>query len=142
MPVRVEPRVCKKGLLHGVQEGEEVVKKQEQETADRDTAAKKAEADAKRRQQEAAHNDAVAAFQTLLAETVKDSSARWQVSTSSAYRLQSLSLELQQPATDCSQVSEFLSLQRSNSLSVARDNVPDACMLHSVSTQASAGDST
>ncbi|KAL0027442.1 hypothetical protein WJX77_001554 [Trebouxia sp. C0004] len=59
-------------------EGEEVVRKQEQETLDRDAAAKKAEADAKRRQREAAHNDAVAAFQTLLAETVKDSSARWQ----------------------------------------------------------------
>ena len=85
MLVRVEPRVCKKGLLHGVQEGEEAVRKQEQDTADRDTAAKKAEADAKRRQREAAHNDAVAAFQTLLAETVKDSSARWQVGTSSAH---------------------------------------------------------
>ena len=79
-----EPRACKKGIVNGVQEGEEVVRKQEQETLDRDTAAKKAEADAKRRQREAAHNDAVAAFQTLLAETVKESSARWQVGILSA----------------------------------------------------------
>ena len=85
MLIAAEPRACKKRVLSGVQEGEEVVRKQEQETLDRDTAAKKAEADAKRRQREAAHNDAVAAFQTLLAETVKDSSARWQVATSSAH---------------------------------------------------------
>ena len=71
-------------MLSDVQEGEEVVRKQEQETLDRDAAAKKAEADAKGRQREAAHHDAVAAFQTLLAETVKDSSARWQVGTLSA----------------------------------------------------------
>lgn len=61
------------------QAGEEVKRRQEQETLDREAAGKKAEADAKRRQREAAHNDAVAAFQTLLAETVKDPSARWQV---------------------------------------------------------------
>ncbi len=48
---------------------------------DREVAARQAEADAKRRQQEAAHHDAVAAFQTLLAETVKDPAARWQVAS-------------------------------------------------------------
>lgn len=83
--IAVKARACRKGMLNGAQEGEEVVRKQEQETLDRDAAAKKAEADAKRRQREAAHNDAVAAFQTLLAETVKDSSAKWQVGTSPAH---------------------------------------------------------
>lgn len=48
--------------------------------AEREAGARKAEADASRRQQEAAHNDAVAGFQTLLAETVKDPTSRWQVS--------------------------------------------------------------
>ena len=86
-----------------VQEGEEVKRRQEQETLDREAAGKKAEADAKRRQREAAHNDAVAAFQTLLAETVKDSSARWQVhshhllSTASAVCSHRLPLALVMP---------------------------------------------
>ena len=58
---------------------EEVREKQAQEEAGRQKAADKAQADATRRQKDAAHNDAVAAFQTLLAETVKDPTARWQV---------------------------------------------------------------
>ena len=58
---------------------EEVREKQAQEEAERQMAADKAQADATRRQKDAAHNDAVAAFQTLLAETVKDPTARWQV---------------------------------------------------------------
>ena len=62
-----------------VQGEEEVRERQAQEEADRQKAADKAQADASRRQKDAAHNDAVAAFQTLLAETVKDPSARWQV---------------------------------------------------------------
>lgn len=55
------------------------------EESDRVAGARRAEADATRRQREAAHNDAVAAFHTLLAETVKDPAARWQVRTSASF---------------------------------------------------------
>ena len=55
--------------------------------AEREAGARRAEAEASKRQQEAAHNDAVAAFQTLLAETVKEPSARWQVSEASRLTL-------------------------------------------------------
>ena len=55
------------------------------EESDRVAGARRAEADATRRQREAAHNDAVAAFHTLLAETVKDPAARWQVRTSTSF---------------------------------------------------------
>lgn len=46
---------------------------------EREAAAVRAQEDAKRRQKEAAHNDAVSAFQTLLAELVKDPYAQWKV---------------------------------------------------------------
>lgn len=49
--------------------------------AEREAGARRAEAEATKRQREAAHNDAVAGFQTLLAETVKDPNAKWQVSS-------------------------------------------------------------
>ena len=63
-----------------VQDADEAKAQEAALAAEREAGARRAEAEASKRQQEAAHNDAVAAFQTLLAETVKDPGARWQVS--------------------------------------------------------------
>ena len=67
------------------QEADETKAKEAAAVAEREAGARRAEAEATKRQREAAHNDAVAAFQTLLAETVKDPSARWQVSPPCLY---------------------------------------------------------
>ena len=62
-----------------MQAKEEARKKDEAASKDREAALLRAQDDAKRRQEEAAHNDAVSAFQTLLAELVKDPYAQWKV---------------------------------------------------------------
>lgn len=62
-----------------LQAKEEARKKDEAASKDREAALLRAQDDAKRRQEEAAHNDAVSAFQTLLAELVKDPYAQWKV---------------------------------------------------------------
>ena len=62
-----------------MQAKEEARKKEETASKDRENALLRAQDDAKRRQEEAAHNDAVSAFQTLLAELVKDPYAQWKV---------------------------------------------------------------
>lgn len=63
-----------------MQAQEEAKKKAEMAGKDREAALLRAQDDAKRRQEEAAHNDAVSAFQTLLAELIKDPYAQWKVS--------------------------------------------------------------
>lgn len=72
-----EPDLTSRVLV--LQTEEETRDRQAQEEADRQRAADKAQADAARRQRDAAHGDAIAAFQTLLAEVVRDPGARWQV---------------------------------------------------------------
>lgn len=67
-------------IISGLQEVDEVKAKEAAVAAEREAGARRAEAEATKRQREAAHNDAVAGFQTLLAETVKDPNSKWQVS--------------------------------------------------------------
>lgn len=62
-----------------MQAQEEAKSRDEAAAEDRKAAAARAQDESERRQKEAAHNDAVLAFQTLLAELVKDPYAQWKV---------------------------------------------------------------